>query len=273
MSRWLAWSAAGTCSDLPDLRRDPAGPVDRSENLPPDASLRDAWDAAAAQWLVWARTPGHDSYWRFHRDRFRELLPPPRGLTVDVGCGEGRLPRDLKSWGYNAVGVDASATLLAAAREADPGGDYRLADAATLPFADGSAALVTAFMSLQDVDDLAAAIGEIGRVLDDRGVACIAIVHPINSAGHFAASGPDAPFVISGSYLEPYRYADSIERDGLPMTFTSEHRPLQTYFDLLVTAGLQVDRLMEIGDMTDPPGSRWRRLPLFLDFRAGRTRV
>ncbi len=220
--------------------------------------------------MVWARTPGHDSYWRFHRDRFRELLPPPRGLTLDVGCGEGRLPRDLKGWGYDVVGVDASATLLEAARAADPGGDYRLADAAALPFGDGTVALVTAFMSLQDVDDLGAAVREIGRVLDDRGVACLSIVHPINSAGHFASNESNAPFVISGSYLEPYRYADSIERDGLPMTFASEHRPLQTYFDLLAGAGLRVDRLIEVPDLSDPPGSRWRRLPLFLDLRARR---
>ncbi len=255
---------------MPDLRREGDQSADRYENLPADASLRDAWESIAQRWIVWARTPGHDSYWRFHRDRFRELLPPSRGLTVDVGCGEGRLPRDLKSWGYDVVGVDASATLIDAARAADPDGDYRLADAAALPFGDGTVALVTAFMSLQDVDDLGAAVSEIGRVLDDRGVACIAIVHPINSAGHFASSEQDAPFVIAGSYFEPYRSADSIERDGLPMTFTSEHRPLQAYFDLLAANGLHVDRLLETGDLTDPPGSRWRRIPLFLDFRARR---
>ena len=255
---------------MADERRRQDQSADRSDILEPGASLREAWEGTASQWVVWARAPGHDSYWRFHRDRFRELLPPPRGLTVDVGCGEGRLPRDLKTWGYDVVGVDASATLLDAAREADPRGDYRLADAAALPLADGTVALVTAFMSLQDVDDLRAAVSEIGRVLDDRGVACIAIVHPINSAGHFASSEPDAPFVISGSYFDPYRSADSIVRDGLPMTFTSEHRPLQTYVDLLAANGLQVDRLMELGDPTDPEGSRWRRIPLFLDFRARR---
>ena len=207
------------------------------ESRPFSGRLSEAWQEVAADWIRWARTPGHDSYWRFHRDQFRELLPPPRGLTVDVGCGEGRLPRDLKSWGYDVVGVDVSATLLDAARAADPAGDYRLADAAALPFADGSVALATAFMSLQDVDDLAGAIVEIGRVLDDRGVACIAIVHPMNSAGHFASREPDAAFVIDGSYLDVSRYADTIERDGLPMTFTSEHRPLQTYFELLADCG------------------------------------
>jgi len=51
-------------------------------------SLRDAWEAEARNWVAWARTPGHDSYWQFHRDRFLQLLPPPKGLTLDIGCGE-----------------------------------------------------------------------------------------------------------------------------------------------------------------------------------------
>ena len=30
------------------------------------ADLRAAWDEQAANWIAWARTPDHDSYWRFH---------------------------------------------------------------------------------------------------------------------------------------------------------------------------------------------------------------
>jgi hypothetical protein len=59
-----------------------------------------------------------------------------------------------------------------------------------------------------------------------------------------------------------------MERDGLKMTFTSEHRPLQDYFAALEAAGLLVERLVEIPDTGDSPGSRWRRLPLFLHLRA-----
>lgn len=59
-------------------------------------SLQDAWDAHADEWVRWARAPGHDSYWRFHRQRFLALLPPPGRLTLDLGAGEGRLARDLQ---------------------------------------------------------------------------------------------------------------------------------------------------------------------------------
>jgi len=80
--------------------------------------LRDSWEVQAEQWIKWARTPGHDSYWRYHRDQFIRLLPPPGKQTVDVGCGEGRLTRHLKELGHVVVGIDASAVfgLASAAR-------------------------------------------------------------------------------------------------------------------------------------------------------------
>lgn len=187
---------------------------------------------------------------------------------LDLGCGEGRLPRDLKARGYDVIGCDASETLIRYAREADPEGQYLVANSAALPFDDGSMDLVTAFMTLHDMDDLDEAVREVARVLAPGGRLCAAIVHPINSAGRFQSQAIDAPFVISESYLEFREYRDTIERDGLRMTFASMHRPLDTYVDALGAAGFVIERLVEVPDETDPPGSRWRRLPLFLHFRA-----
>jgi ubiquinone/menaquinone biosynthesis C-methylase UbiE len=231
-------------------------------------SVRDAWEEEAANWLAWARTPGHDSYWRFHRDRFLALLSPPPTRLLDVGCGEGRLPRDLKSAGYEVVGIDGSSTLVQHALAADPGGDYRVADAAALPFEDGTFPLVTAFMSLHDIDDAAGALAEMARVLQPGGSLCMAMVHPINSAGAFEDDEADAPFVIRDSYFEERRYADSVERDGLPMTFTSYHRPLQAYTAWLEAAGMTIRQIVEVEDSTAPAGSRWQRIPLFIHLRA-----
>ena len=230
-------------------------------------NLRDAWEKEAANWVAWARAPGHDSYWTFHRDAFLNVLPRASGLTVDVGCGEGRLPRDLKARGYEVVGVDGSPTLIDHARAADPEGDYRVADAAALPFRDDVANLVVAFMSLHDVDNLREAVHEIARVLRPDGILAAAIVHPINSAGTFESSAADADLKIT-NYLGEWQYTDAVERNGLRMNFTGRHRPLQTYFAALEEAGLIVDRLVELPDPTDLPGSRWRRMPLFLHFRA-----
>jgi ubiquinone/menaquinone biosynthesis C-methylase UbiE len=158
--------------------------------------LNELWEREADNWIRWARTPGHDSYWRFHRDQFLALLPIPGKLTVDMGCGEGRLPRDLKSLGHNVIGIDVSPTLIDAARKADPDGDYRCANATALPIIDNSCDLAIAFMSLQDVDDLMAAVEEMDRILVEGGIACIAIVHPINSSGKFLDESATSPFEI-----------------------------------------------------------------------------
>lgn len=79
-------------------------------------------------------------------------------------------------------------------------------------------------MSLQDVDDLPAAVSEIARILVDDGVSCIAIVHPLNSAGRFENASATSPFVI---------------------TFFSRHRTIEAYSRALESAGLVIDALRE----------------------------
>jgi SAM-dependent methyltransferase len=235
-------------------------------------SLSDAWEREATDWIRWARAPGHDSYWRFHRDQFFELVPPPGRLTLDLGCGEGRVCRDLAARGHRVIGIDASPTLIEAARAADPDGDYRCLDAAKLPLADGACDLVLAFMSLQDMDDLASAMAEMSRVLDARGCACIGIVHPLNSAGKFVAESAASPFVIAGTYLGEFRYTDQVSRDGLDMAFHSRHRSLETYSRVLEAAGLYIEAIREPALPAVPEPSersrRWMRIPLFMHLRA-----
>jgi SAM-dependent methyltransferase len=235
-------------------------------------SLRAAWERSALAWAEWARAPMHDSYWRFHRDQFLALLPPPRGLVLDLGCGEGRLSRDLKTRGYHVVGVDSSPTLARLAREADPEIDVYVSDAVALPFGGGTFDLVVAFMSLHDFSHLPEAVGEVARVLERGGHLCLAVVHPLNSAGTFESNDPASPFTIRGSYLESFRYADEIEQDGLQMRFESEHRPLAAYFDALQQSGLLVEALREpaVPDsaLKEAGNRRWQRLPLFLHVRA-----
>jgi SAM-dependent methyltransferase len=48
--------------------------------------------------------------------------------ALDFGCGTGRSTRLLRSCGFDVAGVDISPSMLAAAREIDPAGDYRLLD-------------------------------------------------------------------------------------------------------------------------------------------------
>jgi SAM-dependent methyltransferase len=250
------------------------GVHDRKYFAPSELVLRDAWEANAADFVAWVRKPMHDSYWLYHRAQFLDLLPPPGELTLDIGCGEGRLARDLVALGHRVIAIDGSATMVANARVADPGMDVRLADAAALPLADAMADLAIAFMSFQDVDEMPGAVAEAARVLKPGSRFCMAIVHPLNSAGRFAGSEPDSPFVIAGSYLEPFGYVDEVERDGLKMAFASAHRPLQDYVAALAAAGFLIERLREPeipeAAITAESQRRWQRVPLFLHIRAVR---
>jgi SAM-dependent methyltransferase len=178
----------------------------------------------------------------------------------------------LKELGHRIIGIDSSPSLIAAARELDPSMDVRLADAAALPLDDACADLAVAFMSLQDIDGMPAAIGEAARVLQRGGRLCLAIVHPINSVGLFEEATADAHFVIKGDYLRAFHYADAVERDGLTMTFNSQHRPLEAYFMALEEAGFLVEALREPSvpehAIVSGAGRRWQRIPLFLHLRA-----
>ena len=231
--------------------------------------LRDAWEENALDWARWAREPGHDSYWHFHRARFLELVPPPGRLTLDLGCGEGRLARDLKGLGHRVVAVDSSPTLARLAAEADPELEVVVADAAALPFPDRAADVAVAFMSLMDMDDMEAAIAEAARVLERGGRFCVAVVHPINSAGQFASRDDDSPFVLEGSYFDRRRYSDRLERAGLTMTFNSRHRTFEDYVGSLLAAGFALEHVREVTDEENP---RWRRVPMFLHLRAVKER-
>jgi SAM-dependent methyltransferase len=234
--------------------------------------LRDAWDTHAKEWIDWVRAPDQpDSYWRFHRKRFLPLVPTAGRLTLDIGCGEGRVARDLEKRGHKVLGVDWSFTMCqAAATHWEDPCRVIVGDAAKLPLADASADCAVAFMSLQDIDDLLGAVKEIARVLADGRKLVLAIVHPMYSGGTFSPDGgtPDENFVIQRSYFQPELCISSDSRDSLTVTFYRQHRPLQAYAKALLEAGFSIDQLHELTD--EDQGKPLHRVPMFLDILATR---
>jgi SAM-dependent methyltransferase len=238
--------------------------------------MRDGWESQARHWAAFARTPGYDS-WHDHTNvpALLELLPAPGRRTLDLGCGEGRLGRFLQSLGHQVTGVDAAPTMVRLAASHDSPAPAVVGDAAALPFADETFDLVVAYMCLHDIDRMTDAVAEASRVLERGGRLCLAIPHPVNSAGSFEGRDGGAPFVIDGSYLEP-RPADwSASRGGVALTFHSEHRPLQAYSRALEAAGLLIEAIREPAApdqvvRDDPDYHRWQRIPLFLHMRAVR---
>jgi SAM-dependent methyltransferase len=238
--------------------------------------MRRGWEAEAHNWAQFARTPGHDhAHEELNLPSLLGLLPPPAGRALDLGCGEGRLSRVLHASGYAVTGADASPTMIGLAASHADRQPVVLADAAALPFRGGAFDLVVAYMSLHDIDAMPAAIAEVARVLRRAGRFCAAIPHPVNSAGEFDSKAADAPFVITGSYLDCAPVTWTATRSDVRLTFHSEHRPLEAYSRALEAAGLLIEAIREVRPAA--PGtpaaageaaSRWRRIPLFLQFRA-----
>lgn len=129
------------------------------------------WSRVADQWIAWARAPGHDAFWAY-RDALLAFVGPGTGAALDVGCGEGRVARALKSLGYRVTAVDPVEQFVAAAAAADSADAYAVAPAATLPFAPASFDLAMAYNMLMDVQDVPAALAGIRRVLRPDGACC-----------------------------------------------------------------------------------------------------
>ncbi len=231
------------------------------------------WEEEAENWIKWARTPGHDPYWDYAPTFFEKIVPPPSGSTLDIGCGEGRVARDLSRRGHDVVAIDSSSTLLAAAARADKNSFYLVATAEQLPFQDSQFDLVVAYNSLMDVDDMPEAVSEAARVLRPGGHLCICVTHPISNAGRFEDESPQAVFKVEGSYFGRRRVEERFERDGLEITFRSWLYPLSAYTEALERAGFVIER---IDEPSPDPGSvsrrptlaRWQRVPMFLFIRA-----
>jgi len=228
---------------------------------------REHWERQADNWAQWARAPNFDAYWEYS-SAFFALVPSPATRTLEVGCGEGRVTRDLVKRGHRVIAVDAAAGLLKLARDADTSADYVRCDAAALPFAEESFDLAVFYNSLMDIDNMRGSVHEADRVLTVGGKMCACVTHPIPDAGRFESLEPGAPFVIAGTYLGARRWVEiPVERDGLRMVFAGWAYPLEGYFRVLEEAGFVIEAVREPAGR----GDRWGRIPLFLMWRAVKT--
>lgn len=233
-------------------------------------TLRQSWDEEAERWIHFARNPDFDHmFWRFGLHQFLDLLPKPGRLTIDVGCGEGRLTRILRDRGYRIAGVDGSETMIKAAASHGEAAPALVADAAHLPLKGRSADLVVSYMVLQDVDDVDNAIREAARVMGSGGRFCFAFTHPVQSMAEYA----DVPAELVHPYFVPRRISDTIRREDHSITFNMEHRPLERYAKALEDGGFLIETLRE--PMPDPEylaqyprAERWTRIPWAIFGRA-----
>ena len=87
-----------------------------------------------------------------------------RSSLLDLGCGDGAFCVFAAARGATVHGVDAEPDSIAQAMDAVPGGDFRLGLMETLPWADASFDVVTAFNAVQYALDPDLAVAEATRV-------------------------------------------------------------------------------------------------------------
>lgn len=153
----------------------------------------------------------------------------PQGLrSLDVGCGGGYLPEELTRLGFMVSGVDpALASVAAAQSHAHETGleiDYRVAQAESLPFPDGSFDLVTCCDVLEHVQDLDRTLSEITRVLKPGGIFLYDTINRtfmtwlgvIFVAQEFPATRFFPPDTHDWSmFIKPFELVDCLQQHGI----------------------------------------------------------
>jgi SAM-dependent methyltransferase len=251
------------------------------------------WEANAEAWTRYSRT-GHDVYRdALNTPAFLSMLPPVSGLLgLDLGCGEGSNTRKLAQLGARMHAIDIASTFIAHARateEAHPLGIVStVADAVFLPFADLTFDFATAFMSMMDVPDQAAA-REISRVLRPGGFLQFSISHTCFDPPHRRvlrqADGATRAIEIA-EYFDTTERVDTWwfstlsreERAGVaPFRTPRFHRTLSGWVELICRAGLVIEQFGEPCASPElakavPVVEDTRVAPLFLHIRARQPR-
>jgi SAM-dependent methyltransferase len=214
-----------------------------------------------AEWYDRELAPFVDRY----LPALRDLLGSGTGRCLDLGCGTGRATATVCELGWRVTGVDLSADQLRVAAER-LGGRAELvrADAASLPFADGSFDAVVSTFTHTDLDDFAATVAEAARVLRAGGVFAYLGLHPCFVGPHSRFEGATGTPELHPGYGDTRRYSAApgvVNPDGLRARVTALHLPLATLVQSFLGAGLRVERFEELGGGDYPAalGLRLRR--------------
>ncbi|MCI0395565.1 MAG: class I SAM-dependent methyltransferase [Chloroflexi bacterium] len=150
----------------------------------------------------------------------------PGTRLFDAGCGAGLLALLASFRGARVTALDASAALLAIARERLPAADVREGDLEALPFADASFDVVTAVNSVFYAADMAAAMRELIRVVQPGGRVVVTAWGPLERCEFLTAvmpaigplmppPPPGATPAKPGALSEPGALAAVLEQAGL----------------------------------------------------------
>lgn len=211
---------------------------------------RPAWDAA--DWYVgMAGAHGHAYHRHLALPALFELLDARPGERVlDLGCGPGVPATPLAQLGAHYTGLDASPRMVAQARRLHGrAGRFVVGDARDLR---GSLGQVPPFdaafflFSLQDMDDVPAALLEAARVLRPGGRLVAVLTHPCFRVPRQSGWGWDERRQLRYRRVDRYLSPLAVPSGPPGARTRSFHRPLQDYVNALFAAGLRLEVLREL---------------------------
>jgi len=208
--------------------------------------------------LARSRYDGHaecyDSWNKPHAERnapdVLDLLGPGAGLCLDLGCGSGLYFSVLAATGRTVVGLDRSADQLRIAQRRSR--HIVQADAAALPFADGTFPTVATLWISTDVDDFTAVLGEAARVLTAGGLLVSYGPHPCFNGPHTqwlddGGIRAHPTYRLAGWHREAPWWGPHVRR-----RVGMRHHPLAELLNGFLGAGLVIERVAELGDRPVP---------------------
>ena len=193
-------------------------------------------------------------------DVIERLLGPGSGSCLDLCCGTGVHLETITRLGWHLTGIDISRDQLRMAAQRAPSGVVLVrGDAARLPYADEQFQAVVSMFSHTDVDDFAAVVREVTRVLQPGGPFVYVGIHPCFVGPHTRLAADQAVPDMFAGYRTPGRHMEGpgISPDGLWAKVGGVHLTLAGLLSAFLDAGLVIERFEEHGDDDYP-----RRLAL-----------
>ncbi|HET9848941.1 MAG TPA: class I SAM-dependent methyltransferase [Candidatus Dormibacteraeota bacterium] len=178
------------------------------------------------------------------------LLGPGSGRCLDLGCGTGIAVPDLIKSGWTVVGVDISEDQLRVARAntAGPSVEFINADAANLPFPDGTYDAVVSMFTHTDFDDYARVLAEVCRVLRPGRRFVYVGTHPCYVTP-YVERRRDGPHRLHPGYrCRGWTKSGPGFGHGIRPRVGVNHSTLGDFLQAIIDSGLRLRRVEEPGD-------------------------
>ncbi|AEE44573.1 class I SAM-dependent methyltransferase [Cellulomonas fimi] len=210
-----------------------------------DGGTANDYDSFAALYAAQTESNVLNAYYAL--PAMEALAGDVRGRHVlDAGCGAGALTARLRDRGATVSGFDASAAMVALARER-LGDDVDVRVAALgepLPYDDASFDDAVSSLVLHYLEDWGPALAELRRVLRPGGRLVVAVHHPFADYAHL---DPRPDYHATTSWTEEWTFGEQ----AFPMTFW--RRPLHAMTEAFTAAGF---RLSVVSEPQPDPAAR-----------------